>query len=251
MSTLVPKTARTTFHLLAFRVSEKMQPTGRAKAIADTLRQEADIAGSLPCSLADALGGFKILSQPRAADEPPHVSDRRAMCAEFAVLIGPEVIGGDPQALARMYRAVERQLFGSPDGRQAAVAARAGREASEIEDAFSLQGVLGTVTWQADHERWLLQVRRITAAIDGPPPTADAGATGTRLIPMVRPLLAEAGLLSQRPMIAVIDPDGKQPYADLLDTPAPVGGYALAQLVASGDGELTVAVPMGGTVTVL
>ncbi len=250
MSALVTNTARTTFHQLASLVLERMHPAGRARAIAETLRQEGDIAGSMPLVPGDAFVGFRALAPRRTAAEPPHIADRRAMCAELAALIGPEAPGGDPLALARVLRAVERQLFGSPDGRQAAIAARAGREASEIEDVFSIR-VRGTVTWQADHERWLLQVRRITAAIAGSPPSSDAGVTAQRLVSLVRPLLAEAEFQSQRPTIAVIDPDGKAPYADALDMPPPVGGYAIAQLVAGDDGELSIAVPMGGTVTVL
>lgn len=250
MPDFVPNTARATLHRLASLVAERMQPLGRAEATAGTLRAEGDIAGSMPLALADALVGFRILAQPRAPGEPGNVTGRRETCREFAGLIGPAPVGGEPLLLAAAYRAVERQFYGSDDDRQAAIANRAGREASEIEEVFALRGVTGAVTWLVDRGWWLLQVGRVTAPLESEGPSGDAGETGRRLAPLVERVLAAADLLEHRPVIAVVDPDGKRPYADVLDMPTPIGGYAMAQLIVV-DGHVTVAVPMGGTETVL
>lgn len=140
-------TARETFNALAGLVVRELQPYSRATAIAATLRQIGDLAGDLPLTMADAASGFQRVSIARGEAEPGNVTGRRLTCRELAGLAfmslpesretesGPPAveIRTVPLRLAAVFRAVVDAWGTSTDPREAAIAATAQREASEIE----------------------------------------------------------------------------------------------------------------------
>lgn len=136
-----PATARATLNALADLVVRELQPFSRATATAATLRQVGEIAGDLPLTLADAATGFQRLTFARGEAEPGNVTGRRATCRELAALafstlsevLPTESVPTIPHCLAAAFRAVYAALGTSLDPREAAIAATAQREASELE----------------------------------------------------------------------------------------------------------------------
>jgi len=240
MSASVPGTARDTLHEIALLISAHGLGGQPAPDLVYALQLSAEIAGELPLSVADVASGVLLVEQPRATGAPDAITARRKTCVEIRALIGPTT-PGVPARLAAVYRAVERQLFGTTIAREAAIAATAGREASEIEALIDGTFTRGTLTYRRDRGDWLLQLASITAVIDGPrPPTNGDGWTLVdQLLPIVRPLLASM-LTGPQFQISIVDPDG----VDIVGE-RPPGGLTLAFL-SSLNGELRKSVPKSG-----
>lgn len=80
-TTLAPTVFARLAYLVALPGASGVQPEGRAKAIAATLRELAAIPAlaSLPLSPASLALAFHVLGRA-GGDEPPHVEGRRATC---------------------------------------------------------------------------------------------------------------------------------------------------------------------------
>lgn len=127
-------TAHDTLHYAAEKIATGLAPEGRGSATAKTFRELGDSAGDLPLTPADLVAGLDLVAQPQDAEEPAPIAARRKTCAEIAALLRP-VATGDAQRLAVVLRAIQSHFGRSKDERQLAIAATAGREASEIDTA--------------------------------------------------------------------------------------------------------------------
>lgn len=130
-------TAKTTFAHLATLIATTFQPPVRGERTAATFTQFGEIAGDLPLSVADAYEGFRALGFTKGPDEPGNVKGRRTTCHEVAVLLAGEGAGreGNTGLLAAVFDAVAAHFAGTSDGREAAIAETARREASELRAA--------------------------------------------------------------------------------------------------------------------
>ncbi len=138
MNENLTETARATFEALAILIEKQFQPPPRAAATAATFRQIAEIGGSLPLSIGDAVAGFAICSVVSDGDDGP-VKGRRATCAELVALVGPSGEADEPydaRNLAIVFDAVADAFGDSKDPRQRAIRSTAQREAAEIRAAL-------------------------------------------------------------------------------------------------------------------
>lgn len=127
-----PNTARDTLNYAAGLICEGLSPGARAAATAATFRELAKIGEDLPLTPADLAAALSLLGMPLAADEPGNVQGRRKTCREIAELLGQQ-LGGEPQRLVAVWRAVEQHFDGTREPRCAAIAETAAREAAELE----------------------------------------------------------------------------------------------------------------------
>jgi len=168
-----PTTARASFALLA-TLCAKLQPEGRAQAIAATMAELADLTADLPLTpleLADAFAACSITS----GTEPKDIQARRRIASELAELLGrslSKVAGQRPPSAnaQRVWGWISEALTAKPDAEPEAAArartmrATAAREYIELIGRAAL-GIIGRgqaklrIVGQAEPTRYITTIK--------------------------------------------------------------------------------------------
>lgn len=168
-----PTTARASFALLA-TLCARLQPDGRAQAVAATMAELADLTADLPLTpleLADAFAACSIAS----GTEPKDVQARRKTCSELAELLGrnlSKVAGQRPPGAnaQRVWAWIAEAVVATPDAEPAfalrarTMRATAAREHIELIGRAAL-GLIGRgqaklrIVGQAEPTRYITTVK--------------------------------------------------------------------------------------------